>query len=315
VGYKIFHRRAKMVLSFCIATTFTSSAIAEEAAPIEVTTLKASLTENYDPLTMGGFISPGADYELVSPISGLIKSIQVKSGSKVKAGSPLFSIHGDTTGFDTKPFTMKAPIGGIVNLKIGQLGRYVTAGEKLGQIADSTKLTIRAGATLSDINQLNLGESLITYLRTDQPSKTLDIPSEITGISSIADPETGLFFVEIAIHCPTNSPCRQWARPGLFASVTARKNQRKSYLIPISALKKNKTAVLLVNKDSKAEFREVTLGKYSDDQVEILSGLNVNELVVQSFAKLPKEGDPLKVPEQSDEQKGIADKGSEQTTL
>jgi len=71
-------------------------------------------------------------------------------------------------------------------------------------------------------------------------------------------------------------------------------NLKKTIKVPSSWLSEEDGHIgLYIVKDGKAQFTEVTLGAYYDQRVEVLSGLNDQQLVISNPAGL-NSGDPVK---------------------
>jgi RND family efflux transporter MFP subunit len=173
-----------------------------------------------------------------------------------------------------KKSMIHAPCSGIVAFRKVEQGEIVPPGTPLTQIIDLRQIKV----------QVPIGEKDIHVLREKERFDfTVDaIPGEIFSctllfLSPTADPVTRSFPAEFAVHDPD---------PRMADGMTVRVElpavaHGTKIKIPSAWLAEEagKTGIYLVD-DGKAVFREVTLGAYYDNRVEILSGLKEEEKIV-----------------------------------
>ncbi|MBW2344330.1 MAG: hypothetical protein JRF53_10040, partial [Deltaproteobacteria bacterium] len=109
-------------------------------------------------------------------------------------------------------------------------------------------------------------------------------------LSPTADPATRSFPVEFMVEKPDERMA-----DGMTVRVRLPfVDKRKKAKVPSAWLSEENGKIgLFVVRDGKALFIEVTLGTYYDQRVEILSGLDDQELVITNPTGL-KSGDPVK---------------------
>jgi multidrug efflux pump subunit AcrA (membrane-fusion protein) len=113
----------------------------------------------------------------------------------------------------------------------------------------------------------------------------------LTFLSPAADPTTRSFPVELLV---------EETDPRMADGMTVRirfpvADKKKTIKVPSAWLSEQDGKIgLYIAKDGKALFKEVTLGNYYDQRVEILSGFSDKDLVITNPAGL-KSGDPVRV--------------------
>ena len=121
-----------------------------------------------------------------------------------------------------------------------------------------------------------------------------EFTGEVIRLYPVMDAATHTFNVEIQVR---NSSAR--LRPGMYARVTLNLGNNNSIVIPDQAVIKQQgsgqKSVFVITDDNTVESRIVTLGRYFDNQYEILSGLSEGDrVVVKGHASL-KVGDKVEV--------------------
>ena len=121
-----------------------------------------------------------------------------------------------------------------------------------------------------------------------------EFTGEVIRLYPVMDAATHTFNVEIQVR---NSSAR--LRPGMYARVTLNLGNNNSIVIPDQAVIKQQgsgqKSVFVIKDDNTVESRIVTLGRYFDNQYEILSGLSEGDrVVVKGHASL-KVGDKVEV--------------------
>ena len=179
-----------------------------------------------------------------------------------------------------------APCSGIIAFRNVEKGEIVPAGAPITRIIDLQKIKIK----------ISLGEKDIYVLRENERFDfTVDaIPGErfvceLLFLSPTADPVTRSFPAEFSVQDPD---------PRMADGMTVRFElpavaHGRKIKIPSAWLSEEdgKTGIYLAD-DGKAVFREVTLGAYYDNRVEILSGLKEDEQVIINPSGLTS-GDPV----------------------
>lgn len=170
--------------------------------------------------------------------------------------------------------TIRAPFDGFVGLRQINIGDYATIGQELVDVVQLDPLRV----------DFSVPETLLAKVK---PGQTVEVTvdaypddvfeGEITAVAPKSDIQG--HSIEVRANLP-NSELK--LRPGLFVSVNVFLSARPdAIVIPEQAIwpiGQQKTVYVIV--DGKAERRVVTIGERQPGRVEILSGLEVGEMVV-----------------------------------
>jgi RND family efflux transporter MFP subunit len=181
---------------------------------------------------------------------------------------------------------VRAPVSGVISRRSAKLGGVAAlAGEPLFRIVKDGAIDLYGEAPEQWLPQLKPGMSA-----------TLKLPgveAPIAGTVRLVDQEvdkasrTGKARIELSDV--------SHARLGAFASGEVDVVSRDGVGAPTSAIKRDgDDGVALVVRDGKVEARKVKLGIVEDDEVEILSGVQVGETLVARAASFLRPGDKVR---------------------
>ena len=183
---------------------------------------------------------------------------------------------------------LHAPCDGIIAFRDLEEGEVIPPGAVITQVIDLQRLKIR----------VSLGEKDIHVLQEHKDFRfTIDaIPGKeflcrLTFLSPAADPITRSFPVELLV---------EETDPRMADGMTVRvrfpvADKKKTIKVPSAWLSEEDGKIgLYIVKDGKAQFKEVVLGSYYDQRVEVVSGLSDKDLVITNPAGL-KSGVPVRV--------------------
>jgi RND family efflux transporter MFP subunit len=168
-----------------------------------------------------------------------------------------------------------APFAGTVTARMIDPGTMAAPGVPLVQIDSAGPLEL----------DTTIPESAIAGLRNDMKlDVTVDsisgqsFPGSVAEIVPAADPATHSFLVKIAL------PSSKLLLAGLSASASIPAGSKPAVLAPQSAIvmRGSLATALVLDSSGIAQLRYVTLGEVQGDKVEILSGLNGGEKLVDS---------------------------------
>ncbi|HEV2194683.1 MAG TPA: efflux RND transporter periplasmic adaptor subunit [Candidatus Acidoferrum sp.] len=176
---------------------------------------------------------------------------------------------------------IKAPFAGVVTKRYADTGSMIQTG--ISSQTQSMPLV-----TLAQENLLRLvipvPESAVSKIRSGSPVEvsvsTLGkkFQGKVARFADQVDMATRTMHTEVDVPNPTGELV-----PGMYANASLVLNDERSALsVPVQALTRTEdnVSVLLIDKQNKLEERIVRIGIETADQVEILSGLNENDLVV-----------------------------------
>lgn len=168
-----------------------------------------------------------------------------------------------------------APFAGTITSRMIDPGAMAAPGIPLLQIDSAGPLELDSTVPESAIAGLHKGMKLdITVDSINGQS----LRGTISEIVPAADPATHSFLIKIAL------PSSGQLRAGMSASASIPRGSKLAVLAPRSAIvmRGSLATVLVVGQSGIAQLRYVTLGQTDGDKVEILSGLNGGEKLVDS---------------------------------
>ena len=116
------------------------------------------------------------------------------------------------------------------------------------------------------------------------------ITGKVTEMAPSADPASRTVRIKLDL------PQAPGLIPGQFARLLVPVGESNSLEVPVSALvQRGQLEMVFVVKDQRAQLHLVKTGKRTEDQVEILSGLDAGDTVVIKNALLLADGQPVEV--------------------
>ncbi len=179
-----------------------------------------------------------------------------------------------------------APFTGIITRKLASVGDMATPGKTLLNIEEENNLQVLTDIPEAMILQIKKGDILSVFI----PSISLKVPGEVAEVAPTADPSSRT--APIKLNIPNNPRLRS----GQFARITLEMAPAKTLTIPVSAFTRyGQMERVFVEVNGKARLRLVRSGAKSNDRIEILSGLNENEIVIISKGLNLVDGQPLAI--------------------
>ncbi|GAA3916721.1 efflux RND transporter periplasmic adaptor subunit [Chitinophaga oryziterrae] len=185
----------------------------------------------------------------------------------------------ETTRVASPLVTYYSPVSGtLVDLSVGE-GQYVETGSPLFRLADLSAIWIEAQMYTSELKWLH-----------EKPSVTVEFdtyPGEVFNTTAVFDnptiePDQKISLVRFQIISR-----RHQLKPGMMAYVNIRRNDRKTMVIPKSAiLIGNMVTAWVKTGEGVYENRVIEPGIQNKNEVEVLHGIKVGELIVTSGAYL-----------------------------
>lgn len=186
-----------------------------------------------------------------------------------------------------KKSRLHAPINGIIAFRDVEDREVIPQGTTLTQVVNLEKLKIKLSVGEKDIHILNKHKDF-SFAIEAIPGE--EFPCQVFFISPTADTATRSFPVEMLVTEPD-----QRMADGMTVKIKLPLiNEKKTMKVPSTWLSEEngKIGLYVINGD-RADFTEVKLGAYYDQRVEILSGLNDQQLVVTNPSGLT-DGDRVK---------------------
>lgn len=173
---------------------------------------------------------------------------------------------------------VKAPISGIVNKRMIELGAYVSPGADLFEIVDISRLKLDVTANETQVVQIKTGDKV-------KITSTVFPAEEFTGtVSFIAvKADNSLNYpIEILVD---NESQRVGLKAGMYATAHFQfPKQDPVIMIPRGSFigSVSSQLVYVMDTDSTAQQREVTPGRIIGERVEILNGVQEGETIITS---------------------------------
>jgi membrane fusion protein, multidrug efflux system len=193
---------------------------------------------------------------------------------------------------DVKKSIVMPPFAGVIEKKMVTSGMYVTAGTPLATMVDRRALKLHFKVPEKESGQLKLG-SKVHFSVPAYPGQMFD--AEIYHVSGQLELDARTISTWARI---TNPDWIKMLRPGYFASVKMTTGgNSKALVVPATAvMPTEKGFVSYVIKGDRAEQRLVTVGlSVTDNQLEIISGLNSGDAVVIEGGNNLQDGVEVKI--------------------
>lgn len=188
-----------------------------------------------------------------------------------------------------------APFAGVVTQRFANLGALMQAGT-----SSSTQAMPLVRLSQDDLFRLVIPvpESYVRYIRLGDPVSVMvpslnrTFPGKVARFSVDVREDTRTMHTEVDV---LNTD--KLLIPGMYAEATITLDQKASVLaVPLQAVghQGDQTSVYVVSPSGKIEIRPVTLGIQTENDAEVLSGLEDGELVVASDRSGLKAGEEVR---------------------
>jgi len=170
---------------------------------------------------------------------------------------------------------IRAPAAGLILTRGVEPGQIVSSGTGvLFRMAKGGEMEMRAQLSEGDLQAVRVG----TRATVTPVGDTRGFAGQVWQVAPIIDPQTRQGVARIAL---SYDPA---LRPGGFASAAIVANAGSAPELPQSALQSDEGGnyVFVIDRQNKAQRRNVTLGPVDDNKVAIATGMTGNERVVLS---------------------------------
>jgi RND family efflux transporter MFP subunit len=169
-----------------------------------------------------------------------------------------------------------SPIDGLVDFIAIKEGEAAIPNMGAIRVSNLTALKVKAKMSENHITNIKRGDKIKVYL----PILDETIDASISAVSQVIDPNNRTFDIEVLL------PDDDRISHNMLAVLNINDYTNPSaFILPINALQRDETRkyVYVAQKENDywlASLRDVETGKYSKDKVEIIRGLNENEVVI-----------------------------------
>lgn len=176
------------------------------------------------------------------------------------------------------------PFDGIVTRKLADIGDLAAPGKPIIEMEDPCALRFEADVPEALIGNVKLGAKL--------PVRVGTAPTPVEGtvveMAPIADAASRTFLVKLDL------PPTETARSGQFGRVWVATGDSRTIRIPAAAVvARGQMDTVFVAARNHAQLRIVRTGKWTDREVELLSGIEPGESIVIESAEQLRDGQPV----------------------
>jgi HlyD family secretion protein len=186
---------------------------------------------------------------------------------------------------------IRATIAGTVTARKADPGALSSPGSPVLEIQSLDWLYVTATLPIEFSSEIHAGQT--AEIRIDELRGKL-FSGPITNINPAADPQSRQFGIKVRLNNPTHA-----VRPGMYGQVKiVTGDVDAKVVVPREAVQTDSdghTTVTVIDKDSIAHVRPVTLGVSDAQGVQILSGVRAGEKVVVLTYTLLKDGKKVSV--------------------
>ena len=169
-----------------------------------------------------------------------------------------------------------APITGFLEKDFFEVGSLVSTGTIVAELVDAKKLKVNATISGKDLININKDASVDIFIDI-YPNQIFE--GKINSISSKGD-ESMTYTIELMFI----SDYSNLLKPGMYSQVKIRNstsNIKKILTIERQCIVGSlKNPNVYVVENGKAYLKNITIGKIMNDRVEIISGINSNDIIV-----------------------------------
>jgi RND family efflux transporter MFP subunit len=184
-----------------------------------------------------------------------------------------------------------SPITGVLLKKLAETGEITGTGIPVMAISDISTVKVAAFVPENELHLVKIGQPAQVKI------SSLDtvFAGKVTEVGAVADPAARAFTVKIEISNPLGI-----IRPGMVAEVNLPTGETKETIeLPMETVLSdfNNTNYVFVTDEisGKVFKRNISLGKIHDNQIEIISGLAENEIVVTGGQHKLTDGTPVTI--------------------
>ena len=186
-----------------------------------------------------------------------------------------------------RDFTVvRAPAAGVVSARSVQPGQVVAAGTELLRLIRDGRLEWRAELAVTDLLRVDPGATV--FVRSPEGG---EVAGTVRRVSPALDPQRriGMIYADL--------PEPGALRAGMFAQGRVALGQASVLLVPVDAIvrRDGRAHVFVVDADRRVHERGVETGTIFGERIEVRSGLDGDERVVERGAGFLGDGDLVRV--------------------
>ncbi len=184
---------------------------------------------------------------------------------------------------------IKATFDAVVVEKFAEQGDLASPGKVLITLQDPNRLRLEAPISEQCARRIRLNDTALAKVS----SVDAEFSAKVSEIVPAVDPKSRSFLVR------ANLPANQTnIKPGMFARLKFPCAPRKILTVSKkTVLNRGQLDFVFVVESNEAKLRMIRLGEEFQDQVEVLSGLRENEIIIANPSENLRDGDPVAITE------------------
>ena len=220
----------------------------------------------------------GKDLATEAQVEGAKSSLEVAQSQMNVAQSKMAR---DQALYDYAKIT--APFAGVVTQRYANLGTLMQAGTNLStqamplvKLSEEDKFRLVIPVPETYVRYIKVGDPVNVRV----PALQRDFPGKVARFSVDVGQSTRTMHTEVDVPNP-----QRLLIPGVYAEATLALDRKGDALVvPLQAVNQgnDRASVLIVNASNQIEERQVTLGIQTENEAEVLAGLNLGDQVVIS---------------------------------
>lgn len=188
--------------------------------------------------------------------------------------------------------TITAPTAGIIADREAKVGQITSNSEMLFTIIQDGRLELRLQIPETLIGKIQPGQSVLITSN----NRNIKLTGKVRQIDPAIDDSSRQATVRVDLPQGTN------LKPGMFLQAAINTDTNQGQAVPIEALlpqSSNKAIAFVVQADNTVKAQKVTMGEIlSEQQVEVVEGLQPGDRIVLKGAAYLKDGDRVAVSKQ-----------------
>lgn len=181
---------------------------------------------------------------------------------------------------------LRSPLSGVVTARNYDKGDFYSMSQPIYVVQQITPVKLLAGISEADYTRVHRGDKV--YITADAlPGREFE--GKVSRIYPTIDPASHTFTAEITV---PNSD--RVLRPGMYARVKITFELRRSMVVPDGAVVKQQgsgvRSVYVIDSDNTVSICDVTLGRHTEGEYEILSGLEEGQTIIVKGQSMVKNG-------------------------
>lgn len=271
-----------VLYSVVLFAGFLSGIGAQETA--KVTLIPVQEKEVYNRIYYGTRTEPVREYVHYAPISGVVESVRVSQGDRVREGAVLLTLKRDQASRSYRPVEVHARASGVVaDVAVGP-GDPVNQGVRLFDVVEISPVKAVIGVSDQDISLIDVGDPVTV----SGPEGTAE--GRVRNIAVLPDYSTGLYDVDVLFSGGAA------LRLGQFARIELKVNSFRGIVIAKQYIvRKYGKPHVWIYREGQAELREITTGDEYGDEIAVTEGLEAGERIIANTSRMLNDGDPVEV--------------------